>query len=94
MTPAGIIKQLELKTPEGWSYSQAAAYGHFGRSCFPWEKVDQVENILSACEELFCDDECECEHCQEKKAPAEKTATKKAAAKKKPAAKKTAAKKK
>ncbi|MBR2363580.1 MAG: methionine adenosyltransferase domain-containing protein, partial [Lentisphaeria bacterium] len=84
MTPAGIIKQLKLKTPEGWSYSQAAAYGHFGRSCFPWEQIDQVENILSACEELFCDDECECEHCQEKKTSAKKKApAKKSAAKKK-----------
>ena len=94
MTPAGIIKHLKLKTPKGWSYSQSAAYGHFGRSCFPWEKVDQVENILAACEELFCDDEdCQCEHCQEKKSSEKKSAAKKSSAKK-PAAKKSAAKKK
>ncbi len=31
-----IIKQLDLKRP---IYQETAAYGHFGRDSFPWEKV-------------------------------------------------------
>ncbi|MBO4304863.1 MAG: methionine adenosyltransferase [Lentisphaeria bacterium] len=99
MTPAGIIRQLKLKTPRNWSYRQTASYGHFGRSCFPWEKVDQVEKILSACEELFCTDECECENCKGKKTSAKEKSAKAAPAKsgkavKAPAKKKVPAKKK
>jgi S-adenosylmethionine synthetase len=41
--PAAIVDQLNLLKPEGWSYSQTAAYGHFGRDCFPWEKTDKAE---------------------------------------------------
>ena len=41
--PAAIIDQLELLKPNGWSYAQTAAYGHFGRDCFPWEKTDKAE---------------------------------------------------
>ena len=41
--PAAIIDQLELLTPTGWRYEQTAAYGHFGRACFPWEKTDKAE---------------------------------------------------
>jgi S-adenosylmethionine synthetase len=50
LRPAEIIKMLELKTPfrNGWSYSQTAAYGHFGRSVFPWEKIDRVEELKAA----------------------------------------------
>lgn len=39
MTPAGIIKTLDLKRP---IYRETATYGHFGRSQFPWEKLDKV----------------------------------------------------
>ena len=42
MTPAGIIKQLDLKRP---IYKKTACYGHFGRPEFPWEKVDKVEEL-------------------------------------------------
>lgn len=42
LTPAGIIKQLDLKRP---IYRATAAYGHFGRSEFPWEKTDKVEEL-------------------------------------------------
>lgn len=42
MTPAGIIEQLDLKRP---IYRETAAYGHFGRSQFPWEKTDKVEDL-------------------------------------------------
>jgi S-adenosylmethionine synthetase len=43
--PAAIIEQLKLLNPQGWSYAQTAAYGHFGRNCFPWGKTDKA-NIL------------------------------------------------
>jgi S-adenosylmethionine synthetase len=50
MTPAGIIKTLDLKNPKknGWSYQDTAAYGHFGRSGFPWEKTDKVADLKKA----------------------------------------------
>lgn len=41
--PAAIIDQLALLKPNGWNYTQTAAYGHFGRDCFPWEKTDKAE---------------------------------------------------
>ncbi len=40
LTPNGIIKRLDLKQP---IYYQTAAYGHFGKSNLPWEKLDLVE---------------------------------------------------
>lgn len=43
MSPAGIIKTLNLKRP---IYRQTACYGHFGRSEFPWEKTDKVNALL------------------------------------------------
>jgi len=42
LTPAGIIKTLDLLKP---IYSKTAAYGHFGRSEFSWEKTDKVEDL-------------------------------------------------
>ena len=67
MTPAGIIKQLKLKTPKGWSYRQTAAYGHFGRNIFPWEKTDKVDALIDEARK-YCDCECDCscedEHCE------------------------------
>ena len=39
LTPKGIIDTLGLKRP---IYAQTAAYGHFGRDEFPWEKTDKV----------------------------------------------------
>ena len=52
MRPAEIIKTLELKNPQrrGWSYSQTAAYGHFGRDIFPWEKTDRIDALTAAAE--------------------------------------------
>lgn len=41
--PAAIIDQLSLLKPDGWSYAETAAYGHFGRDCFSWEKTDKAE---------------------------------------------------
>ena len=43
LKPADIINHFGLKEPKGWSYSQTAAYGHFGRPEFPWEKLDKVD---------------------------------------------------
>jgi S-adenosylmethionine synthetase len=36
-SPGSIIEQLDLKKP---IYKKTAAYGHFGRPEFPWEKTD------------------------------------------------------
>ncbi|MCD6447051.1 MAG: methionine adenosyltransferase [Candidatus Marinimicrobia bacterium] len=38
LTPHGIIKHLDLKKP---IYLSTAAYGHFGRNSFSWEKTDK-----------------------------------------------------
>lgn len=42
LSPAGIIKTLDLKKP---IYQDTAAYGHFGRDQFSWEKTDKVEDL-------------------------------------------------
>ncbi len=44
-TPAGIINRFNLKRP---IYKKTAAYGHFGRSEFPWEKLDFTDKIQKA----------------------------------------------
>ena len=40
LKPAEIIKYFDLKRP---IYQDTAAYGHFGRSKFPWEKIIKLE---------------------------------------------------
>jgi len=47
LTPAGIIKTLDLRRP---IYKQTAAYGHFGRTDvdLPWEKLDKVAALQKA----------------------------------------------
>jgi S-adenosylmethionine synthetase len=42
LTPRGIIESLDLLKP---IYRKTAAYGHFGRSGFNWEKCNKVEEI-------------------------------------------------
>ena len=42
LSPAGIIKTLDLRRP---IFLKTASYGHFGRSEFPWEKTDKVEEL-------------------------------------------------
>ncbi len=42
MRPYSIIKTLDLRRP---IYEATAAYGHFGRTEFPWEKLDRVEDL-------------------------------------------------
>ncbi len=44
MRPKAIIQRLDLLKP---IYSQSAAYGHFGRDQFPWEKLDRLEELKS-----------------------------------------------
>lgn len=45
LRPYGLIKMLNLIQP---IYLQTAAYGHFGREQFPWEKVDRAEELRAA----------------------------------------------
>lgn len=42
LRPAGIIHDLELKRP---CFRQTAAYGHFGRPEFAWERTNRVEAL-------------------------------------------------
>lgn len=46
--PGKIETALNLRNPQGWSYQNTAAYGHFGRDIFPWEKTDKVEALRYA----------------------------------------------
>ncbi|UZJ42281.1 methionine adenosyltransferase [Prosthecochloris sp. SCSIO W1101] len=48
LRPAAIISHFSLDNPQGWCYQDTAAYGHFGRSVFPWEKTDKVEELKQA----------------------------------------------
>lgn len=45
LTPAGIIKHLDLRKP---IYKKVAAYGHFGRTDLDlaWERVDKVPALI------------------------------------------------
>ncbi|HDQ13567.1 MAG TPA: methionine adenosyltransferase [Sediminispirochaeta sp.] len=45
LTPAGIIRDLDLLRP---MYEKTAAYGHFGRDSFSWERLDKVAEIQRA----------------------------------------------
>ena len=45
LRPYGLIKMLNLIQS---IYRQTAAYGHFGREQFPWEKVDRAEELRAA----------------------------------------------
>ncbi|OOE85781.1 methionine adenosyltransferase [Salinivibrio sharmensis] len=40
LRPYGLQEMLDLLQP---IYKQTAAYGHFGRDIFPWEKTDKAE---------------------------------------------------
>lgn len=42
LTPRGIIDRFDLRRP---IYRPTAAYGHFGRDEFPWEKLDLVDEL-------------------------------------------------
>ena len=45
LSPAGIVKTLDLKKP---IYQATASYGHFGRDIFAWEKTDMADAIRRA----------------------------------------------
>ncbi|MDR1123570.1 MAG: methionine adenosyltransferase [Elusimicrobiota bacterium] len=42
MTPRSIIDHFGLRRP---LYAKTAAYGHFGRDIFPWEKTDKAAQL-------------------------------------------------
>ena len=42
LRPAAIIDTLGLRRP---IYSETAAYGHFGRDAFPWERTDRIADL-------------------------------------------------
>ncbi|MDR2445854.1 MAG: methionine adenosyltransferase [Treponema sp.] len=42
LSPAGIIKTLDLRRP---IYRKTATYGHFGRAEFPWERTDKADEL-------------------------------------------------
>jgi len=91
MRPKAIIDQLGLLAP---IYRRTAAYGHFGRSEFSWEKTDRAAELADA---LLPKKRTATSTTKRKNGASKKAATKKTAAKKtsskKTAAKKTAAKK-
>ena len=43
--PYALIDDLGLLKPRGWNYEDTAAYGHFGRATFPWERLDRVDKL-------------------------------------------------
>jgi len=45
LRPAAIIRDLDLLKPV---YQRTAAYGHFGREGFTWERTDRVDELKSA----------------------------------------------
>lgn len=45
LTPQGMIETLDLRKP---IYRNTAAYGHFGRDCFTWERTDKIKDIKDA----------------------------------------------
>jgi S-adenosylmethionine synthetase len=45
LTPRGIIEELNLRRP---IYKATAAYGHFGRDGFSWERTDKAEILRGA----------------------------------------------
>ena len=42
LRPAAIIEKLGLRRP---IYAATAAYGHFGREEFPWERTDRIADL-------------------------------------------------
>jgi S-adenosylmethionine synthetase len=47
LSVAGMIKELSLNNPIGWSFEDAAKFGFYGHTHFPWEKVkDMVGDFM------------------------------------------------
>ena len=49
LSPHGIIDHLKLRQPV---YLKTAAYGHFGRPEFAWERVDATEELLAKAQRI------------------------------------------
>jgi S-adenosylmethionine synthetase len=45
LTPRGIIETLDLRKP---IYKETAAFGHFGRPEFSWERLDRAADLAAA----------------------------------------------
>jgi S-adenosylmethionine synthetase len=45
LKPRQIVEQFDLLRP---IYRQTASYGHFGRSEFPWERLDKVDALKNS----------------------------------------------
>jgi S-adenosylmethionine synthetase len=45
LRPAAIIRSLDLRKP---IFRPTAAYGHFGRDEFAWEKLDRLDDVYNA----------------------------------------------
>ena len=45
LNPKGIIETLDLRRP---IYKKTAAFGHFGRDEFSWEKTDKADALLNS----------------------------------------------
>jgi S-adenosylmethionine synthetase len=45
LTPRGIIEALDLRKP---IYKETAAFGHFGRPQFSWERLDRAADLAAA----------------------------------------------
>jgi S-adenosylmethionine synthetase len=45
LTPRGIIETLDLRRP---IYKETAAFGHFGRPEFSWERLDRAADLAAA----------------------------------------------
>jgi len=48
LRPAAIIADLELLNTDVVKYRPTAAYGHFGRPGFTWERTDRAESLKAA----------------------------------------------
>jgi S-adenosylmethionine synthetase len=49
LSPKGMIDHLNLRQA---AYLKTAAYGHFGRPEFAWERVDATEELLAKAKKL------------------------------------------
>jgi S-adenosylmethionine synthetase len=45
LRPAAILRDLDLRRP---IYAATAAYGHFGREEFSWERTDKADLLRAA----------------------------------------------
>ncbi len=49
LSPSAIIERLDLMRP---MYRKTAAYGHFGRNEFPWEKTNYVDALKQSAKRM------------------------------------------